>query len=263
MFSKSLFKQSCKANGMMWLIITVAVCFMLSCVMLISGGGGISQTKNAIQDTIIEEELTSSVQDKALTYYEIGNAALAHFDETFTVEYTKALTAALQSGAGAEQAAQAATMSAYAAAAEELQSAYLPQLVSGMGYAAASDEAKEIEGIVFYLLNPMQEDGSYMFDAFYESHGETPARYTDLLAGIADEGHAEEREQYVAANGSVFLAGNLVQRENIEKILNSLSDYGVTAEQYDAFGFSDYAKVKDITRTASRVDGMTTESRWR
>lgn len=61
MFSKSLFKQSCKANGMMWLIITVAVCFMLSCVMLISGGGGISQTKNAIQDTIIEEELTSSV----------------------------------------------------------------------------------------------------------------------------------------------------------------------------------------------------------
>lgn len=89
-----------------------------------------------------------------------------------------------------------------------------------------------------------------MFDAFYESHGETPARYTDLLAGIADEGHAEEREQYVAANGSVFLAGNLVQRENIEKILNSLSDYGVTAEQYDAFGFSDYAKVKDIARTA-------------
>ena len=250
MFSKSLFKQSCKANGMMWLIITVAVCFMLSCVMLISGGGGISQTKNAIQDTIIEEELTSSVQDKALTYYEIGNAALAHFDETFTAEYTKALTAALQSGAGAEQAAQAATMSAYAAAAEELQSAYLPQLVSGMGYAAASDEAKEIEGIVFYLLNPMQEDGSSMFDAFYESHGETPARYTDLLAGIADEGHAEEREQYVAANGSVFLAGNLVQPENIEKILNSLSDYGVTAEQYDAFGFSDYAKVKDIARTA-------------
>ena len=119
MFSKSLFKQSCKANGMMWLIITVAVCFMLSCVMLISGGGGISQTKNAIQDTIIEEELTSSVQDKALTYYEIGNAALAHFDETFTAEYTKALTAALQSGADAEQAAQAATMSAYAAAAEE------------------------------------------------------------------------------------------------------------------------------------------------
>ena len=96
----------------------------------------------------------------------------------------------------------------------------------------------------------MQEDGSYMFDAFYESHGETPARYTDLLAGIADEGHAEEREQYVAANGSVFLAGNLVQPENIEKILNSLSDYGVTAEQYDAFGFSDYAKVKDIARTA-------------
>lgn len=53
MFSKSLFKQSCKANGMMWLIITVAVCFMLSCVMLISGGGGISQTKNADRKSVV------------------------------------------------------------------------------------------------------------------------------------------------------------------------------------------------------------------
>ena len=53
MFSKSLFKQSCKANGTMWLIITVAVCFMLSCVMLISGRGDISETKDALQNTII------------------------------------------------------------------------------------------------------------------------------------------------------------------------------------------------------------------
>ena len=39
MFSKALFKQSCKANGMMWAIIAFAVCFMLACVMLISGNG--------------------------------------------------------------------------------------------------------------------------------------------------------------------------------------------------------------------------------
>ena len=42
MFSKALFKQSCKANGLMWGIITFAVCFMLACVMVISGSGNIS-----------------------------------------------------------------------------------------------------------------------------------------------------------------------------------------------------------------------------
>ena len=46
MFSKALFKQSCKANGVMWSIITAAVCFMLACVMLISGSGNISDIKN-------------------------------------------------------------------------------------------------------------------------------------------------------------------------------------------------------------------------
>jgi len=68
LFSKALFKQSCKANGTMWLVITIAVCFMLSCVMLISGRGDISLTKEAIQETIIKGELTSSIQKKALTY---------------------------------------------------------------------------------------------------------------------------------------------------------------------------------------------------
>ena len=90
MFSKSLFKQSCKANGMMWLIITVAVCFMLSCVMLISGNGNISRTKNAIEDTIIQAELTSSIQERALNYYEIGNDAMTHFDQTFVEQYRTA-----------------------------------------------------------------------------------------------------------------------------------------------------------------------------
>ena len=52
MFSKSLFKQSCKANGIMWTIITVAVCFMLCCVMLISGNGNLGDTKSVLEDAI-------------------------------------------------------------------------------------------------------------------------------------------------------------------------------------------------------------------
>ena len=44
----------------MWAIITFAVCFMLACVMLISGSGNIGETKNAIEDTIVKQEIESS-----------------------------------------------------------------------------------------------------------------------------------------------------------------------------------------------------------
>ena len=66
MFSKALFKQSCKANGTMWAIITFAVCFMLACVMLISGSGSIGDVKNSIQDTIITKEIDSGLEKRAL-----------------------------------------------------------------------------------------------------------------------------------------------------------------------------------------------------
>jgi len=250
MFSKSLFKQSCKANGTMWIIITIAVCFMLSCVMLISGRGDISETKDAIQNTIIEGELTSALQKKALSYYEIGNSAMKHFDETFLKEYQTVYAGALTGGMPEEQAAGTASMAAYVAATKELQEVYVPGLISELGYEVDSQEAKEVEGVVFYVLNPMQEDGTYMFDDFYREHGEPVAHYTDLLATINDSIHTEERQKYVMNNCAPFMAGNMVAEENIQSVLETLSDYGVTREQYDEFGFSEYRNVKDIAMAA-------------
>ena len=65
LFSKALFKQSCKANGLMWGIITLAVCFTLACVMLISGTSSISTVKTGVQDTIIEEIMKTA--DESIT----------------------------------------------------------------------------------------------------------------------------------------------------------------------------------------------------
>ena len=90
MFSKALFKQSCKANGTMWAIIAFAVCFMLACVMLISGGGSIGETKDAIQDTIIRKEIEASMEDRAIGYYENEKDGLKKFDEYFVADATGA-----------------------------------------------------------------------------------------------------------------------------------------------------------------------------
>jgi len=80
MFSKPLFKQSCKANGIMWAIITFAVCFMLICVMVIAGNGDLSRTKVAVENAIIQEELKSQTEKRALNYYELSESGMFYFD---------------------------------------------------------------------------------------------------------------------------------------------------------------------------------------
>lgn len=92
MFSKALFKQSCKANGAMWGVITFAVCFMLACVMLISGSGNLGETKDAIQNTIITKEVDSQMESRSINYYLTAKDGLYYFDKTFTEESQAALS---------------------------------------------------------------------------------------------------------------------------------------------------------------------------
>ncbi len=92
MFSKALFKQSCKANGTMWGIITFAVCFMLACVMLISGNGNIGEVKNSIQDTIITKEIDSQLEKRAISYYTNAEDGLEKFDSFFAENATDAVS---------------------------------------------------------------------------------------------------------------------------------------------------------------------------
>ncbi len=89
LFSKALFKQSCKANGVMWGIITAAVCFMLACVMLISGKSSISTVKNGVKDTIVEEVITSTIKKNAVTEYDISVSGEELFDNAFTYKFNE------------------------------------------------------------------------------------------------------------------------------------------------------------------------------
>ena len=89
LFSKALFKQSCKANGLMWLIITVAVCFMLSCVMLISGTSNISSVKDGVQDTIIQELITSEIKKSSINVEDKALNGEKEFDSKFTSKFNE------------------------------------------------------------------------------------------------------------------------------------------------------------------------------
>ena len=73
MFNKALFKQSCKANGILWAIITFATCFMLACVMIISGNGNLTKLTGSMSSSIIESTVESTMEQTALSYYVASN----------------------------------------------------------------------------------------------------------------------------------------------------------------------------------------------
>ena len=89
LFSKALFKQSWKANGLMWGIITVAVCFMLACVMLISGGSNISQIKDNVETTIVEQAINSSIKKSEVQEYSTSVEGETLFDNEFTNKFNE------------------------------------------------------------------------------------------------------------------------------------------------------------------------------
>ena len=226
MFSKALFKQSVKANYLMWCIITFAVCFMLACVMLISGGGDIADVKNGVEDTIIKSEIEANIKGRAINYYELDEAALTEFDNYFIEEYAKSGNAE----------------TAYATAVGRLKQ-YADAVISGKGYSADSDEAMEITGLIFYTLNPK---GAY--NNFYASVNETPLTYD--MSSVTSADRADYRKGYCKNASAIFLAGNMCSEENIDKMVKQLEDFGVTKDKYLSFGYS-YSFIKHLANTTS------------
>ena len=324
MFSKALFKQSCKANGTMWAIITFAVCFMLACVMLISGSGSIGKVKNSIQDTIIIKEIDSQLQKRAINYYTNAEDGLNKFDSLFAANATDTLSYVMWVSQKPDQAnfssqeeyayaiemwqshmptlvtevgkAYAESISewqnsmpaaesfdsteaymaavnewmtntpisqekavavAYAGACEDLKAyIYAKALAIDSSYTEESTEAQEMLGSVMYVLNP---DGT--FNDFYTSNGENVPDDYDIMSVIehiasfdveeyvASAERAEYRNSRAESGSSIFIAGNMSEQENVDKIVNQLSSFGVTKEKYASFGYT-YDSLKHISATA-------------
>ena len=172
MFSKALFKQSCKANGVMWSIISFAVCFMLACVMLISGSGNIGKTKNAIEDTIIRKEIDSAIEERSINYYSIADESLKVFDKEFVkafdgVEYMQTVANLIAGGMSAPDAQTAAAVKYYTIAATAVKT-HAEQKAISLGYKADGDEAKEILGVSIFALNPelIKDDSKELYDLY-------------------------------------------------------------------------------------------------
>lgn len=272
MFSKALFKQSCKANGTMWAIITFAVCFMLSCVMLISGSGNLGETKNAIQDTIIQQEIEASFETRGLNYYGFDSKYLKRYDQLFVDEFSKT---AFDGGAfvGVAHVEEAAKKAATNAAdrlkieiANDVIAADKKAHENEEGYepiTADSAAVKEAVGVTMFAISPTDDTFKEYADIItakdekFEPKAYVDTQYalemlTAILGGNdAVNSHLASRYDDIDSRAEVystkFLAANMSTDTAKNALLDALSSYGVDEAKYDAFGY-DYAQIDRISR---------------
>ena len=264
MFSKALFKQSCKANGVMWTIITFAVCFMLACVMLISGNGNIGETKNAIEDTIIQKEIDAAIEERAINYYSLSDSALTTFDKEYIaafdkVEYLKTVAALMAGGKSESEAKTAAASKYYGVAALKVNFAAEQKAVD-LGYGDDKEKTQEIVGVSMFALNPelIEEGSKTLYNAYLAKTEDILDAYdvTSLVVYVMQDKGEEyitsiERRDYVSTRaekaGANFLALNIVSEEAVDEMIKTLSSYGVDRAKYDSFGYN-YENVKKLAR---------------
>ena len=265
MFNKALFKQSCKANGIMWAIITFATCFMLACVMIISGNGNLTKLTGSMSSSIIESTVETTMEDRGLNYYLISVDALQRYDNDYK-ETQNNLMALMQ-----------------------FVTNDLPDIVEENGLEEGSQGALELQGLILTVLNPDLSsvasmlpsfgiDNPDMFKEFYENHGEEAPIYD--VSQIDSENRLDYIKEYAQKNASIYLAGNMSSDEVAQSIIDGtdesggLKDYGITLEDYKTqFVYDDgsgqmvskftgdtgYAYIKDLSNTAivtlrARVD---------
>lgn len=250
MFSKALFKQSWKANRTMWFIISFAVCFMLACVMLISGKGSIGETITSVENTIVTQEIDASLKSRALNAYENQVDGMHYFDTRFAanIKLEKLLPDPM-----------VAIEDAYNQAIQELTDySNAKALAINPAYTPESDEAQEMLGSVMYAINP-----DNMFDEFYTSHGENvPEDYFDAtviqlnITNLSAYFESEARREFINKRAEkcapIFIAGNVTMPENEGKLMAQLSKFNITPEVYAGFGYT-YTKVKQVSEDSVNI----------
>ena len=80
MFSKPLFKQSCKANALVWALVTFATCFMLAVVIVVIGTTDASAIRDSMVKVFQDDYVYAQVEKNAMTYYNITDTALDAYE---------------------------------------------------------------------------------------------------------------------------------------------------------------------------------------
>ena len=79
MFSKPLFKQSCKANAGTWTFVTTITCFMLAIIICVLGNLNVNEIRTSMTDMFIKDAIESTIEEQSMTYFDLADTALSSY----------------------------------------------------------------------------------------------------------------------------------------------------------------------------------------
>lgn len=269
-FSKALFKQSCKANGTMWIVITFAVCFMLACVMLISGTSGISEMKETVEDSVIEQQISSSIKKQSVANYKYVYEGETAFDEAFVSEFNSLNTAenaAKVMAALTDEAKQQIIKETYITPAYTKAAEAAGRAPYNNDYSKTKDtygialDAQNIYQMTMVAINPNnQTDSTYTqngvaipeeyiseFTSYILSDisswssvltGAATTPTTELQDYITSKTRQDKLETRAYTSISMCIAMGMSTDEYKETLVKELEEYSMTLEKYEAMGFT-------------------------
>ncbi len=87
MINKALFKQSCKANWVKWLAVTLSTCIMLMIVIIVLGNLGINDIRDSLKDVFVQADQESYLKENSVDGYELYLTSV----DGYSVLYAKAV----------------------------------------------------------------------------------------------------------------------------------------------------------------------------
>ena len=71
MINRALFKQSCKANWVKWLSVTVATCAMLAIVIVVLGSLSINDIRNSLKEVFTQADQQAELKEDIIDSYDL------------------------------------------------------------------------------------------------------------------------------------------------------------------------------------------------
>lgn len=198
MFSKALFKQTCKANWIKWVAVTVATCAMLAIVIIVLGNLGINNIRDSLKNIFVQANQEAELKSNAVDGYNLYNTTVEANQQLnlldlglnmAIMQFNIALTEAGQAGADTNDPAvrgQVINQVVNGMAQDETISSILTQ----MGIDEATFIAMFNQFLTTYsntTLAGEQITASDIIDAWYLDNVESQAYNQYLLDGKSEE----------------------------------------------------------------------------
>lgn len=198
MFSKALFKQTCKANWIKWVAVTVATCAMLAIVIIVLGNLGINNIRDSLKNIFVQANQEAELKSNAVDGYNLYNTTVEANQQLnlldlglnmAIMQFNIALTEAGQAGADTNDPAvrgQVINQVVNGMAQDETISSILTQ----MGIDEATFIAMFTQFLTTYsntTLAGEQITASDIIDAWYLDNVESQAYNQYLLDGKSEE----------------------------------------------------------------------------